>query len=101
MNTEFQTILAIRNFLEDNSDSISRIRSGKQMRMFIHAVLTKMLKDNKFKEAVLIYGDISAWRYDKDKGMFFDSSHMSMGRGFTHHDDTGCCPCPCKKVEVR
>lgn len=26
------------------------------------------------------------------------TNHIDKGIGFTHHDDSGCCPCPCKNL---
>ena len=66
----FQTLLAFKNFLDANNESISRFRSGKQRSQFIEAVLKRSLEDRKFREAVLVYKDISGWYYRIDDASF-------------------------------
>lgn len=72
MDNTFQTLLNLRNFLESNSESISILRSGKKRSMFFEAVLDKCLDDQKFRDSVLIYNDISDYRYNEEEGIFID-----------------------------
>ena len=40
--------------------------------MFFEAVLDKCLNDQKFRDSVLIYNDISDYRYNEEEGIFID-----------------------------